>query len=117
MVAFVDAHCAEFGVEPICAELPIAPSTYYEHKARQTNPGRLPPRVRRDAELCTSIQRVWGENFRVYGARKVWRQLRREGVPVARCTVVWALSVRLHRYQAKPRSHFAPILNDYQKSR
>jgi transposase InsO family protein len=47
----------------------------------------LPPRVRRDAELCTSIQRVWGENFRVYGARKVWRQLRRDGIPVARCTV------------------------------
>ena len=87
MVAFVDAHRAEYGVEPICAELPIAPSTYYEHKARQTDPERLPPRVRRDAELCTSIQRVWGENFRVYGARKVWRQLRREGVTVARCTV------------------------------
>jgi len=87
MVAFVDAHRAEHGVEPICAELPIAPSTYYEHKARQTDPGRLPARVRRDAELCTSIQRVWGENFRVYGARKVWKQLRREGVCVARCTV------------------------------
>ena len=87
MVAFVDAHRAEYGVEPICAELPIAPSTYYEHKARQADPGRLPPRVQRDAELCTSIQRVWGENFRVYGARKVWRQLRRDGVPVARCTV------------------------------
>ena len=87
MVAFVDAHRAEYGVEPICAELPIAPSTYYEHKARQADPGRLPPRVQRDAELCTSIQRVWGENFRVYGARKVWRQLRREGVSVARCMV------------------------------
>ena len=87
MVAFVDAHRAEYGVESICAELPIAPSTYYEHKARQADPGRLPPRVQRDAELCTSIQRVWSENFRVYGARKVWRQLRREGVPVARCTV------------------------------
>jgi transposase InsO family protein len=87
MVAFVDAHRAEYGVEPICAELPIAPSTYYEHKARQADPGRLPRRVQRDAELCTSIQRVWGENFRVYGARKVWRQLRREGVSVARCTV------------------------------
>jgi len=87
MVAFVDAHRAEYGVESICAELPIAPSTYYEHKARQADPGRLPARVRRDAELCTSIQRVWGENFRVYGARKVWRQLRRDGLPVARCTV------------------------------
>jgi len=87
MVAFVDVHRAEYGVEPICAELPIAPSTYYECKARQADPGRLPPRVQRDPELCTSIQRVWGENFRVYGARKVWRQLRREGIPVARCTV------------------------------
>jgi len=87
MVAFIDAHRAEYGVEPICAELPIAPSTYYEHKARQADPGRLPPRVVRDAELCTAIQRVWDENFRVYGARKVWQQLRREGRPVARCTV------------------------------
>jgi len=87
MVGFVDAHRAEYGVEPICAELPIAPSTYYAHKARQADPGRVPPRVRRDAELCTSIQRVWNDNFRVYGARKVWRQLRREGLPVARCTV------------------------------
>jgi transposase InsO family protein len=87
MVAFIDAHRAEYGVEPICAELPIAPSTYYEHKAREADPGRLPPRVVRDAELCTSIQRVWHENYRVYGARKVWKQLRREGRPVARCTV------------------------------
>jgi transposase InsO family protein len=87
MVAFIDAHRAEYGVEPICAELPIAPSTYYEHKAREADPGRLPPRTVRDAELCTSIQRVWDENFRVYGARKVWKQLRREGRPVARCTV------------------------------
>jgi transposase InsO family protein len=87
MVAFIDAHRAEYGVEPICAELPIAPSTYYAHKARQADPGRLPPRVVRDAELGTAIQRVWDENFRVYGARKVWQQLRREGRPVARCTV------------------------------
>ena len=87
MVAFIDAHRAEYGVEPICAELPIAPSTYYEDKAREADPARLPPRARRDAELCTSIQRVWDENFRVYGARKVWRQLRREGRSVARCTV------------------------------
>jgi putative transposase len=87
MVAFIDAHRAEYGVEPICAELPIAPSTYYEHKARQADPRRLPPRVVRDAALGTAIQRVWEENFRVYGARKVWRQLQREGVAVARCTV------------------------------
>ena len=87
MVAFIDAHRAEYGVEPICKQLPIAPSTYYEQKSRQADPSRLPRRVRRDAELCGSIHRVWKENFRAYGARKVWRQLRREGIPAARCTV------------------------------
>ncbi len=87
MVAFIDAHRAEYGVEPICAELPIAPSTYYELKARQADPDRQPARARRDAELAPEIERVWQENFRVYGARKVWRQLNREGIPVARCTV------------------------------
>jgi len=87
MLAFIDAHRGEYGVEPICKQLPIAPSTYYEHKSRQADPSRLPPRVQRDAELSGSIRRVWDENFRVYGARKVWRELRREGVPVARCTV------------------------------
>ena len=87
MLAFIDAHRAEYGVEPICKQLPIAPSTYYEHKSRQADPSRLPPRAQRDAELSGSIHRVWQENFRVYGARKVWRQLHREGIPVARCTV------------------------------
>jgi putative transposase len=87
MMAFIDAHRAEYGVEPICAQLPIAPSTYYEHKARQADPQRQPARVRRDAELCRLIQRVWKENFRAYGARKVWRQLKREHIAVARCTV------------------------------
>ena len=71
MVAFIDAHRDEYGVEPICAQLPIAPSTYYEHKARQADPARLPPRVRRDRELAPEIQRVWDENFQVYGARKI----------------------------------------------
>jgi transposase InsO family protein len=75
-----------WGRADLC-ELPIAPSTYYEHKARQADPARLPARTVRDAELCTSIQRVWDENFRVYGARKLWKQLRREGRLVARCTV------------------------------
>ncbi len=73
MIAFIDAHRAEYGVEPICEQLPIAPSTYYEHKSRQADPSRLPPRVQRDAELSGSIRRVWEENFRVYGARKVHR--------------------------------------------
>ena len=87
MIAFIDAHRDEYGVESICKQLPIAPSTYYEHKSRQIDPSRLPTRVQRDAELSGSIRRVWEENFRVYGARKVWRQLHREGIPVARCTV------------------------------
>lgn len=87
MVSFIDAERASYGVEPICAVLPIAPSTYYEHKAREADSGRLPPRARRDTELRTEIRRVWEENFRVYGVRKVWRQLKREGIAVARCTV------------------------------
>ena len=87
MVSFIDAHRDAYGVESICTQLPIAPSTYYEHKAREADPERLPPRVRRDRELSGEIQRVWDENFQVYGARKVWRQLNREQFTVARCTV------------------------------
>ena len=87
MVGYVDAHKGRFGVEPICAVLPIAPSTYYEHKACQRDPERLAARRRRDMQLKPEIQQVWSENFRVYGARKVWLQLNRESVRVARCTV------------------------------
>jgi transposase InsO family protein len=87
MVSFIDDHRGAYGVEPICAVLPIAPSTYYESKARQADPERLPPRAKRDAVLREDIDRVWNENFQVYGVRKVWRQLLREDVPVARCTV------------------------------
>ena len=87
MVSFIDEHRAEYGVESICAQLPIAPSMYYEHKARQADPERLPPRLRRERALAPEIRRVHEENFRVYGARKVWRQLGREGQVVARCTV------------------------------
>ena len=87
MVSFIDAHREEYGVEPICRELPIAPSVYYEAKARQADPSLLPARSRRDAELVGEIERVHNANFRVYGARKVWRQLHRENVMVARCTV------------------------------
>ena len=76
-----------YGVEPICRVLQIAPSTYHAHAARRADPSRLPDRVRRDAELKVEIRRVFEENFRVYGVRKVWRQLRREGISVARCTV------------------------------
>jgi len=85
-VAFIDDYRDVYGVEPICRVLPIAPSTYYEQKARQADPSRLPPRVRRDAWLRDEIRRVWDENLQVYGARKVWIQLNREGLQVARCT-------------------------------
>ena len=87
MVAFLDAHRAEYGVEPICAVLPIAPATYYEQKARQLDPARLPARAQRDAALRPEITRVWHATRRRYGAKKVWRALRREGCVVARCTV------------------------------
>jgi putative transposase len=87
MVAFIDQHRAEYGVEPICEQLPIAPATYYEQKAREAQPERIPPRLRRDAEISGEIRRVYDNNFQVYGARKVWRQLGRDGIAVARCTV------------------------------
>ena len=87
MVAFIDAHREAYGVEPICDVLPIAPSTYYEHRARACDPSRRSARVQRDDELRPQIRRVWNENLGVYGARKVWRQLGREGTDVARCTV------------------------------
>ena len=87
MIAFVDAHRRAYGVEPICRVLPIAPSTFHEHAARRADPSRVPARVQRDAELQVEIRRVFEENLGVYGVRKVWRHLRREGVPVARCTV------------------------------
>jgi transposase InsO family protein len=80
MVAFIDIHRESLGVEPICAQLPIAPSVYYTHKARQVDPTLLPPRRQRDDVLSQEIRRV-------YGARKVWRQLQREGFTVVRCTV------------------------------
>jgi putative transposase len=76
-----------YGVEPICRVLPIAPSTYHVYVARRADPSRLPGRVRRDADLKIEIRRVFEENFRVCGVRKVWRKLRREGFDVARCTV------------------------------
>jgi putative transposase len=87
MMSFIDSHRDQYGVEPICAHLPIAPSTYYEHKARQADPERLPRRLQRDIRLRNEISRVWEENFRVYGVRKVWRQLNREEIATARCTV------------------------------
>jgi transposase InsO family protein len=87
MIAFIDDHRDAYGVEPICRVLPIAPSTYHAHDARRVDPSRAPARAQRDAVLCAQVRRVWEENFQVYGVRKVWRQLKREGVEVARCTV------------------------------
>ena len=87
MVSFIDTHRASHGVEALCRQLPLSPSTYYEHKAREADPERLPARAKRDQVLSVEVHRVWDENFQVYGARKVWRQLKREEFDVARCTV------------------------------
>jgi len=87
MVRFVDDHRGPYGVEPICAVLPIAPSTYHEQKARQADPSQLPKRAQTDAVLQPEIVRVWEATRRRYGAKKVWKALGREGRTVARCTV------------------------------
>jgi putative transposase len=87
MIAFIDEHRAAYGVESICKVLPIAPSSYYDHAAKRANPETRSDRAKRDTALQADIQRVFAENFEVYGARKIWRQMRREGRGVARCTV------------------------------
>ena len=92
MISFVDAYREEHGVEPVCRVLQIAPSNYHEHVRRRSEPETAPPRVRRDMELMKEIKRVFEENFQVYGYRKVWRQMQREGFAVARCTVARLMS-------------------------
>ena len=87
MITFIDDQREVYGVEPICRMLPIAPSTYHGHVVRRTDPTKASPRARQDRVLMEQIRRVHAANFGVYGARKVWRQLGREGVVVARCTV------------------------------
>lgn len=87
MIAFVDDHRGAYGVEPICRVLPIAPSTYRDHLAKRAAPEKMSARARRDQVLKVAVARVFAENFKVYGVRKVWRQMRREGFDVARCTV------------------------------
>ena len=87
MVGLIEAHRDAHGIEPICAVLPIAPSTNYDHLVKRADPSRLSDRARRDATLRPEIERVWEENHKVFGVRKVWRQLVREGISVARCTV------------------------------
>ena len=87
MIAFIDDHRQVYGVEPICKVLPIAPSTYHAHMARRADPAKLSARSRQDMALKPEVARVFVENFEVYGVRKVWRQMLREGFRVARCTV------------------------------
>ncbi|PNE09619.1 MAG: IS3 family transposase [Beijerinckiaceae bacterium] len=87
MIAFIDDHRGAYGVEPICKVLPIAPSTYRAHAAKRADPAKLSARAKQDAIRKIKIRRVFAENFDVYGVRKVWRQLRREGEDIARCTV------------------------------
>ena len=87
MIAFIDDHRGVHGVEPICKVLPIAPSTYRAHIAKRADTTRLSARARRDATLKIEVRRVFEENFGVYGVRKVWRQLKREGFDVALFTV------------------------------
>lgn len=87
MIAFIDDHRDAYGVEPICRVLPIAPSSYHERAAQRRNPGRRSARSQRDEGLKPEVIRVFAENFGVYGVRKVWRQMKREGFGVARCSV------------------------------
>ena len=87
MIGFIDEHREAYGVEPICKVLPIAPSTYHERVAQRRDPSRLSERAQQDMVLKPEIARVFAENFAVYGVRKVWRQMMREGFSVARCTV------------------------------
>jgi putative transposase len=87
MVAFIDDHRKAYGVEPICRELPIAPSTYFKRKAEGRDPSRRSTRAQQDAVLRAIIQRIWNEHHQVYGPRKVWKQMGRENLRAARCRV------------------------------
>jgi transposase InsO family protein len=87
MIAFIDDHRGAHGVEPICRVLRIAPSTYFDHLAKRADPEKMSARARRDQALKVEVARVFSENFKVYGVRKVWRQMQREGFSIARCTV------------------------------
>jgi putative transposase len=87
VVGFINDHRETYGVEPICRVVPIAPSTYFRHRARQLDPTRRSARARRDEVLKAIIQRIWTEQQQVYGSRKVWKQMGREGLRAARCRV------------------------------
>ena len=87
MIAFIDDNKVEYGIEPICQVIEIAPATYYERKRQEREPDRRSARAKRDEALRPEIQRVFDDNYKVYGVRKVWKQLGREGFSVAKCTV------------------------------
>lgn len=87
MTSFIDVHRDECGVEPICKGLRIAPSTYPERVAQRRDPSRLSSRAQRDEAMKPEVRRVFDANFKVYGYRKVWRQMPREGFEIARCMV------------------------------
>ena len=112
MVSYIDQHRDQYGVEPICEVLPIAPSTYYDHKAQQIDPERRSDRTKRDETLKPEIQRVWDENFSVYGARKVWLQLNREEIEVARCTVARLMKDPEIQGVRRGKKTFTTITND-----
>ena len=94
MIGFIDDQRQAYGVEPICKVLPIAPSTYHAHAAGRRDPALLSDRARRDGVLKKEIHRVFTDNYAVYGVRKVWRQMKREGFDVARCTVARLMKVQ-----------------------
>ena len=87
MVDFIDEHRVQHGVEPICKVLPIAPSTYYQAKQFEREPSKRCARFHHDEALKPEVLRVWHESFRCYGAYKIWKQLAREGITAARCTI------------------------------
>jgi transposase InsO family protein len=109
MVSFIDENKETYGVEPMCSVLPIAPSTYHEHARRRREPERRPQRDKCDEKLRAEIGRVYESNQFVYGARKVWRQLGREDVVVARCTVERLMARMGLQREAEPtRSRLLP---------
>jgi putative transposase len=113
MICYIDDHREQFGVEPICKVLPIAPSTYYSHKDLERDPDRRSDRAKRDEQLEPEIERVWNENFEVYGVKKVWRQMNREGFDVARCTVGRLMKrLGLEGVTRGPKTHWTTIADD-----
>ena len=115
MIRYIDDHRDQFGVEPICKVLPIAPSTYYDHKTRGQDPDRESNRSMRDRHLEPEIERVWKENFEVYGVPKVWRQMKREGFVVARCTVERLMrKLGLRGVTRGPKKYWTTITDDSQ---